>query len=68
MFNLIPIPPLVGSHILVNPLPYRATMRIYESIGSWGMILMYIIVLRTHLLNAIYTPVLGLFDRMLAVL
>jgi Zn-dependent protease len=67
LFNLIPIPPLDGSHILKNLLPYRAS-QIYESIGSWGMILMYIIVLRTHLLNAIYTPVLGLFDRMLAVL
>jgi Zn-dependent protease len=67
LFNLIPIPPLDGSHILKNLLPYRAS-QIYESIGSWGMILMYVIVLRTHLLNAIYTPVLGLFDRMLTVL
>jgi Zn-dependent protease len=67
LFNLIPIPPLDGSHILKNLLPYRAS-QVYESIGSWGMILMYFIVLRTHLLNAIYTPVLGLFDRMLTVL
>jgi Zn-dependent protease len=67
LFNLIPIPPLDGSHILKQVLPYRAA-QIYESIGSWGMLLLYFVVLRTHLLTAVYTPVLGLFERLLQAL
>jgi len=64
LFNLIPIPPLDGSRILRLYLPYKAT-QVYDSIGMYGMILLYFIVARMHVLNAIYTPVLRLFDWLL---
>lgn len=35
LFNLIPIPPLDGSHVLENLLPYRAAAR-YREIGRYG--------------------------------
>ncbi|HUX44184.1 MAG TPA: site-2 protease family protein [Terracidiphilus sp.] len=39
-FNLLPIPPLDGSHILRNMLPYSA-VQVYDRIGGWiGYLLM----------------------------
>jgi Zn-dependent protease len=38
VFNLIPIPPLDGSHVLVHFLPPAAAMR-YREMGRYGMIL-----------------------------
>lgn len=37
VFNLIPLPPLDGSHILRHMLPYRA-LRFYDSMGTIGLI------------------------------
>lgn len=34
IFNLLPIPPLDGSHILRHMLPYKA-LRFYDSLGGW---------------------------------
>ncbi len=42
-FNLLPIPPLDGSHLLRNLLPYRA-MQIYDSIPIWVSYLLMIFV------------------------
>ncbi|MDE3062922.1 MAG: site-2 protease family protein [Acidobacteriota bacterium] len=42
-FNLLPIPPLDGSHILRNMLPYNA-LRVYDSIGGWISWLLMILV------------------------
>jgi Zn-dependent protease len=40
IFNLLPIPPLDGSHILRNLLPYNA-LKFYDSLGGWiGLALM----------------------------
>jgi Zn-dependent protease len=40
IFNLLPIPPLDGSHLLRNALPYNA-LRFYDQIPGWlGWILM----------------------------
>jgi Zn-dependent protease len=39
-FNLLPIPPLDGSHVLRNMLPYKA-VQVYDRIGGWvGYLLM----------------------------
>ncbi len=38
VFNLLPIPPLDGSHIFRHMLPYNA-LRIYDSLGMIGLIL-----------------------------
>jgi Zn-dependent protease len=67
LFNLIPIPPLDGSHILRHYLPYKAT-QVYDSMSMYGMIFLYLVVARLHLLNFIYRPVLGLFETLLGVL
>lgn len=36
-FNLLPLPPLDGSHVFRHMLPYRA-LRVYDSIGIFGLI------------------------------
>lgn len=38
IFNLLPIPPLDGSHILRHFLPYNV-VRYYDSFGIWGLLL-----------------------------
>jgi len=38
VFNLLPLPPLDGSHIFRHMLPYNA-LRIYDSLGMIGLIL-----------------------------
>ncbi len=38
-FNLIPIPPLDGSHVLLHLLPPRAALR-YRSLGKYGLAVM----------------------------
>jgi Zn-dependent protease len=42
VFNLLPIPPLDGSHIFRHMLPYNA-LRIYDSLGMISLILMLLI-------------------------
>lgn len=42
IFNLLPIPPLDGSHIFRHMLPYNA-LRIYDSLGMIGLILILFI-------------------------
>lgn len=37
VFNLLPIPPLDGSHVFRHMLPYRA-LRVYDSLGIFGLI------------------------------
>ena len=49
VFNLIPIPPLDGSHVMESLLPYEMA-RAYEQIRPYGFIL---------LLALLWTPVLG---------
>jgi len=40
-FNLIPLPPLDGSHIFRHMLPYKA-LRLYDSIGIFGLFVLFI--------------------------
>jgi Zn-dependent protease len=42
VFNLIPVPPLDGSHILRHFLPYKA-LQVYDRIGMFGMIFIMLI-------------------------
>jgi Zn-dependent protease len=45
LFNLLPIPPLDGSHVMENLLPFRAAQR-YREIGRYGpMIILGIVML-----------------------
>ena len=65
LFNLLPIPPLDGSHVLENILPPKAAQK-YREIGRYGpMVLIGIILLdnfaRTGILNRILiTPMIHL--------
>jgi Zn-dependent protease len=63
VFNLIPVPPLDGSHILRHFLPYNL-LRVYDRIGMLGMFVIMIlggsIIFRTFL-----TPLQGVFNSLL---
>ena len=63
IFNLIPIPPLDGSRVLLHFLPYNAA-RHYEKIGYFGFILIFII--GGYIIGALLPPALGLFRSVLA--
>lgn len=64
LFNLLPIPPLDGSHLLKHMLPYRL-QGMFENAGMYGMFLLYLIVWKLNILSYIYFPVLGVFDHLL---
>lgn len=57
-FNLLPIPPLDGSHILRNMLPYNA-LRFYDRLGGWISYLLMIF-LGGFLLHLLLGPALAL--------
>jgi Zn-dependent protease len=62
VFNLLPLPPLDGSHIFRHMLPYNA-LRIYDSLGMISLILMLFV--GAPLVNFFVTPALGLIDHIL---
>jgi Zn-dependent protease len=62
IFNLIPVPPLDGSHVLRHFLPESAR-KVYDTIGWLG--LLALIYLAPGLIGRLIYPVLGLFDSVL---
>ncbi len=62
VFNLIPVPPLDGSHVLRNFLPYRAE-QIYNQVGMYGLLVLF--VFGGRLIGAFYYPLLNVFDGLL---
>jgi Zn-dependent protease len=65
VFNLFPIPPLDGSHVLRQFLPYKLE-RMYNQIGMFGLILIFLV--GGRFIAAFYYPLLDAFDRVLAAL
>jgi Zn-dependent protease len=64
IFNLLPIPPLDGSHVLRNVLPYGA-LRVFDSItGPLSYILL--LVVGVAVLRIVMTPLLALTYAILA--
>jgi Zn-dependent protease len=63
VFNLIPIPPLDGSHVLRQFLPYEVE-RIYNRIGMIGLIVIFFFG-GSLIFGTFYYPLLGVFDRLL---
>ena len=66
VFNLIPIPPLDGSHVLRQFLPYGAE-QVYNRIGMYGLLFIFLFGGR-FIFGTFYYPLLNVFDRLLAVL
>jgi Zn-dependent protease len=62
VFNLIPLPPLDGSHVLRHFLPYKA-LRAYDSIGMIGLLVF--LFLGGPLLGMFVNPLLGFVNSVL---
>jgi Zn-dependent protease len=62
-FNLLPIPPLDGSRVVRNMLPYRA-VQVYDRIGGWISYLLMIFV-GSFLLRLLLVPALGMVFSLL---
>ena len=62
VFNLIPVPPLDGSHVLRHFLPPNA-LRIYDTVGMFA--LMALVFLGGGLLGKLIFPVVGIFNYLL---
>ena len=58
VFNLIPVPPLDGSHVLRHLLPPNA-LRVYDTVGIFG--LMALVFLGGGLLTKLIVPVVNIF-------
>jgi Zn-dependent protease len=61
-FNLLPLPPLDGSHLVRHMLPYNA-LRIYDQMGMVSLFLM--LMFGGRVINLFVAPALGLVDRVL---
>jgi len=66
VFNLIPVPPLDGSHVLRQFLPYRAE-QLYNRIGGIGLLLIFFFG-GSLIFGTFYYPLLGVFDSLLGAL
>jgi Zn-dependent protease len=65
VFNLIPIPPLDGSHVLRQFLPYKVE-QVYNQIGMYGLLLIFFF--GGRFIGTLYYPLLGVFDGLLIAL
>jgi Zn-dependent protease len=65
VFNLIPIPPLDGSHVLRQFLPYKVE-QVYNQIGMYGLLLIFFF--GGRFIGTLYYPLLGVFDGLLMAL
>jgi Zn-dependent protease len=63
VFNMIPIPPLDGSHILEAILPYELARK-YESVQRYGGFLLMLLVF-TPVLGILFLPIFGLLNMFL---
>jgi Zn-dependent protease len=61
-FNLIPLPPLDGSHVVRHMLPYNA-LRVYDSLGLMGLIVF--LFFGARLIGFIVDPALGVINSIL---
>lgn len=62
IFNLIPVPPLDGSHIIRHALP-AAALRVYDSVGMFGILLLFLF--GGKLVGALMLPPMIFLHRLL---
>ncbi|MBO0911662.1 MAG: site-2 protease family protein [Acidobacteria bacterium] len=62
VFNLIPVPPLDGSHVLRHFLP-DPLRRIYDTMGLLGLLLLFLF--GGRLIAALFNPVVGVFSGLI---
>jgi Zn-dependent protease len=62
VFNLIPLPPLDGSHILRHFLPYKAA-QVYDRMGMFALILLFL--LGGKFIAAFFYPLYNVFNHIL---
>ncbi|MCI0355308.1 MAG: site-2 protease family protein [Acidobacteria bacterium] len=62
VFNLIPIPPLDGSHVLRHMLSESAR-RLYDTFGMVGLLLLFLV--GGRVVSLLMRPVVGFFDAIL---
>ena len=70
VFNLVPLPPLDGSHVLYHLLPARIGA-LYRQLGRFGFVFLAAILFVPGLLDAIFYPVgvlMNAADRMIDIL
>ena len=69
IFNMIPIPPLDGFHVLQNILPYEMARQL-EGLERYSFVFL-IIILMTPILNYIFVPmqrfILGIFEAIVGI-
>lgn len=61
-FNLLPLPPLDGSHVFRHMLPHKA-LRLYDSLGLVGLIL--ILIVGGPIVGMIVSPAIGALNHIL---
>ena len=64
IFNLIPIPPLDGSHVLEGFLP-EGMREAYASVGQYGTFLLFALLWGTNIFGRLIYPVLNFCDSLL---
>ncbi len=65
VFNLVPIPPLDGSRILMALLPYDAAFR-YAATEQFGFIILFVLLL-LGLFDRLILPIVGILIRILGI-
>jgi len=62
VFNLLPLPPLDGSHVFRHMLPYKA-LRVYDSLGILSLIL--ILFVGARIIGYVVSPAMGFVNGIL---
>jgi len=68
VFNLIPLPPLDGSHVLRHFLSYNA-LQVYDRIGNWGLIVLVFILpmIGLNIIGILIMPFMAFFQALLSI-